>query len=188
MARNFGAGREYIEIAPNAVFNDTIFSIAFRWRLPSSGQWSLISKHQASTSQNGWGFSSNNGSPNRLQFAAKPNSGGGWTVVDGSVNAADGAWHSAVGRCNRSASGTLDIMVDGTSATQVAIGAFDHTAQVLRIGSSIDGFWADVIGDIEDFAYWSARLTGDECRAFCQGAEPGSIRPADLKVWLPLRD
>lgn len=189
MARNFGAGREYIEIAPNAVFNDTSFTVAFRWRVSASGQWEIVGKHQASTSQNGWGFQSNNGSPNRLQASYKPNVGGGGALVDASVNASDGNWHSAVGRYVRSGgSPTLDLMVDGTSATQLAIAAFDPTAQVLRIGSSIDGFWADFVGDIEDFAYWGVRLAADECRAFCQGAAPGSIRPADLKVWLPMRD
>lgn len=188
MARNFVSGGELIEIAANAIFNDTSFSVAMRWRAAAAAQWSAIGKHQASTSQNGWLFSSTGGSPNRLQFSVKPNTGGGWGVVDGSANASDGNWHSAVARCDRTSSGTLDLMVDGTSATQVASGAFDPTAQVLRIGRSIDGFWSDFIGDLEDIAFWGVRLTADEARAYCQGAAPGSIRPQSLKLWLPLGD
>lgn len=188
MARNFVSGREYIEIAPNAIFDDTSFSVAFRWRATVAAQWEVISKHQASTSQNGWGIQSNNGSPNRLQASYKANVGGGAALVDTTVNASDGNWHSAVARYVRSGTCTIDLMVDGTSATQLSISAFDPTAQVLRIGSSIDGFWADFIGDIEDFAFWGVRLTADEARAFCNGASPASIRPASLKCWLPLGD
>lgn len=188
MARSFGSGGDYIEIAPNAVFNDVAFTVAFRWRTSQVAQWEVVSKHQASTSQNGWGFQSNNGSPNRLQASYKANTGGGAALVDATVNASDGNWHSAVGRWVRSGTTTLDLMVDGTSATQLAIAAFDPTAQVLRIGKSIDGFWTNFVGEVEDFAFWNVRLTADECRAYCNGAAPGSIRPDNLKVWLPLGD
>lgn len=189
MARNFAAGGEFIEIAPDAIFNDASFSVAFRWRTATAAQWEVVSKHQASTSQNGWGIQSNGGSPNRLQASYKANTGGGAALVNTAADASDGNWHSAVARYVRSGgSPTLDLMVDGTSATQLGIGAFDPTAQVLRIGRSIDGFWADFIGDVEDFAYWNVRLTADEALAFCRGAAPGSIRPLGLKLWLPLGD
>lgn len=189
MARTFGTGGEYIEIAPNAVLDDTSFSVAFRWRTSNVAQWEIVSKHQASTSQNGWGLQSNNASPNRLQASFKANAGPGAALVDASVNASDGNWHSAVARYVRSGgSPTLDLMVDGTSATQLAIGAFNPTTQVLRLGRSVDTFWSDFVGDIEDFAFWGARLTADEALAFCRGAAPGAIRPTALKLWLPLGD
>ena len=188
MARSFGNGGDYIEIGTNTVFDDNIFTVAFRWRMTAAGQWEIVSKHQAATSFNGWGFSSNNGSPNRMHLAAKPGSGAGWSCVDATVNATDGGWHSAVGRINRTASGTIDLMVDGTSTAQTASGAFDPTGQVLRLGRSIDSFWASPVGDLEDFAFWNVRLTADEARAFCSGAAPGAIRPDNLKVWLPLGD
>lgn len=188
MARTLGSGSEYIEIAPNAVFNDLIFTIAFRWRTSVGGNWEILGKHQAVTSFNGWLFAGNAASPNRMQIGSKPGSGSGWGCVDATVNASDGNWHSAVGRINRNSSGTHDLMVDGTSTAQTASGAFDPTAHVIRVGRSLDGFWADYQGDIEDIAYWNVRLTEDECKAYCKGVAPGSIRPESLRVWLPLRD
>lgn len=135
MARNFGSGGEYIEIAANAIFDSTFGSVAFRWRAAVTGGWEVAGRHQAATSFNGWGFSIT-GSPNRMQFYAKTSSGpsSAFGVVDASVNATDGNWHSAVGRYNRGSGGTGDLMVDGTSTAQATgVAAWNPTGQVIRI-------------------------------------------------------
>lgn len=180
--------REYLEIAASTDLDDTSLTVALRFRSTSATQWELAGRHQALTSFNGWNFSNALGSPNRIQFTAKGSSGGGSSCVDASANAVDGNWHHVVGRAVRTAGGTLDIMVDGTSATQTTgVGAWSPVGQVLRIGRSIDTFWADFIGEVADFAQWGARLTADEAAAYCKGVQPGQIRPGSLKLWMPLR-
>lgn len=187
MSLSFAAS-EYIEYPTNAIFNDTSFSVAFRWKSSTGGQWEILGKHQAATSFNGFNFNTNGASPNRMQASAKAGSGSGFGCSDATVNASDGNWHNAVGRFVRSASGTIDLMVDGTSATQSSGNpAWDPTGQVLRLARSVDGFWTDYVGEIADLAWWNVRLTADEARAFCQGCSPGAIRPGALKLWLPFR-
>lgn len=187
MARNFASGGEHIEIASNALFDDISATVAFRWRTSTGGAWEVAMRHQAATSYNGWGFSATGGSPNRIQFYGKDNNSTEFNIVDTVASASDGNWHSAVGRYTRSAGGTGDLMVDGVSNTQATgVAAWSPSGQVTRLGRSIDTFWTEFVGDIEDFAFWGVRLTADEARAYCNGASPGSIRPASLKLWLPL--
>lgn len=190
MARNFASGGEYIEIGSNAIFDDLSATIAFRMRTSTGGQWEVAGRHQSNTSYNGWGFSATGASPNRIQMYGKLASGSpgnAFTIGDVNANISDGNWHSVVGRYTRSSGGTGDLMVDGISNTQATgVAAWSPVGQVIRLGRSIDGFWADFIGEIEDFAFWGARLTADEARAYCNGASPGSLRPQSLKLWLPL--
>ena len=83
----------------------------------------------------------------------------------------------------------MDLMVDSASATQASGGtATSYTAgDPLRFGRTTDGFWSGFVGDVGEIGLWNGRLTEDECTAFCKGETPGSIRPAALRLWLPLR-
>lgn len=189
MARRFGPGRDYIEIATTPIIEDAIFSVGFRFRSFNRANVELAGKHQANTSYNGWGINLQGGTPNYLSVFAKPGSGL-WSIQDSSglanVDASDGNWHSALCRFNRAS--LIEGMIDGVSIGSGATSAWSTASNPLRIGNSLDGFFADSLIDMEDFAYWTGRLSDDEARAFCRGAAPGSIRPASLSIWFPMRD
>lgn len=186
MARTFG-GSDYIDIASDVLLNGPIYTVAFWMKTSTGGQWEVVSRHDAFQSQNGFGFSGSGGAPNRMQFYQKTGSTT-YATADASANISDGNWHSVVGRGNRNAGGAIDLMVDGISATPASnTSAGSYNSVPMRIGRSTDTFWANFTGDLGDFAYWNARLSDEECAAFCKGETPGSIRPGALLLWLPMR-
>lgn len=129
--------------------------------------------------------------------------GGNWqfilngiSVHDSGIAAALGQWvHVAVVRSN-SANGSMAatrtyILIDGvlgspnpnatpnTPTTACAIGARPNDGTGTSFAEFLDGA-------VAEFGVWEAALSQTEIQALAAGAVPSQVRPASLKVYLPL--
>lgn len=80
------------------------------------------------------------------------------------------------------------IYVDGvpqaTNTTSINVGTLDRTTIGMRVAASAAGlFWP---GRIAEFAVWNATLTDAEIASLAAGAKPIRVRPASLRVYVPL--
>jgi Concanavalin A-like lectin/glucanases superfamily len=101
------------------------------------------------------------------------------------------AWHHIAVTFNAGSSGNVPIVyIDGAAVSITTDQAFTGTGSAQTTGSYYIGNRADGTrnwdGKLSDFAYWNVILTASQVKSLAQGASPMLIRPAALKIFLPL--
>ena len=80
------------------------------------------------------------------------------TLTGPTVN--DGAWHHVA--LTYTSGGTTTLFVDGSSVQSGNAPSFTTSTQALRIGESIDTFWGNFQGSLDDVRIWNRILSSSE--------------------------
>ena len=152
----FDGTGDYIEISDDSSLNSTTGTVSFWINTTSNGGSTaelLIGKTDSSASKNGWNVTNDGGN---LSFQIKDGASGNVVIVSTSaIN--NGAWrHIAV---VYESGGTSKVYVDGSEeASSASTPTFTVSSNNLRIGKSLDTFWEDFDGSMDDVRIWNRKL------------------------------
>jgi hypothetical protein len=99
-------------------------------------------------------------------------------------NVTDGNWHHVAVTYDQSASGTVEVFVDGASVGSQANTAASSwpATQEIELGRSHDTYWQEFNGQMDDFRIYNRVLTSTEITAISTPATSDSVLDSTLKV------
>lgn len=166
-----------VVVPSDTAYDLTDFTISM-W-IKTDGNWgtdgsgggdyaSVMGRHDSSSSYNGFNLTqrpSTDGSPGKLEARAKAASGGA-TLNAGTANGfADDTWHHVVVVSSTVAWSYTSIYVNGVWEGGGSVtGAWSFNSQDIRIGDSLDGWWEEWQGSIDDLRIYNRNLTQNEIR------------------------
>lgn len=150
-----GSSSSYLEIPSHSAYDLTTGSVAF-WFKTSTGTGMLFGRHDAASSFNGVNLFVGGTGAVSLQIKSA-------TLQTGVSTAAgfnNGSWHLVVLNFSQANGGTNRIYVDGISAASFTNSfAWNFNNQVIRVSRSLDSFWSNFSGEIDELAIFPAQLT-----------------------------
>jgi hypothetical protein len=151
-------------------------SAAFKFRTTQvTANTSLAQQADAVASFRGFTIVLNN-SAGKLLMDCK-NASGSVGVATGTATVNDGAWHTCSFNLNYGAGTTQRLYVDGVLDLSITVsGIWGGTPNGMRLGRSLDTFWAAFIGDVAECGAWGVELTAEEHASLAKGFSPSSVR------------
>ena len=156
---SFDGEDDYVEIPDSTILRNQIGTIEFWVKIstaPTGNGYSLLSKHDATASRNGWNFVHGN---SELSVVLKNTDA---TRLNTNVNLIDSKWHHVALVYDVSGSNESILYIDGDSITSATSPAVSITDEPIRIGESIDTWWEDFNGQIDEIRIWDHKRTNQE--------------------------
>ncbi len=178
-AREFNGSNQYLNIASSHGVPITIAAWIYADSTASAMAVGSVTSGSLTRCQLGLGTG---GLPN----ATTVNTGGTSASAQGASGISAGTWYHLVGTFTSSTDRKvfLDGVQQAANTTSITLGTVNRTTIGMRVASNAVGLFWD--GRIAEFAVWNATLSDAEIASLAAGAKPIRVRPASLRVYVPL--
>jgi hypothetical protein len=191
-ALSFNGVNDYVNIPNPTGLNSTTGTVCF-W-MKTNGIWGtdgaspsdhgfIIGRHDATGSYNGF-YIVQNPTTGNIEYAVK-NASNGVDFKGGTSNLKNNSWHFVTFVYSKTSGGTNRLYIDGVeevSGTNSA--AWDFNNQSLRIAQSLDSYWEEWQGSLDEVRIYNRTLTVSEIQDL-YNATKLRLDLADLRfVWI----
>ena len=159
---SFGNNGGFIEVPDRTALRTPIGTIEFWMKmstLPTGNSYSIIGKHASTGSLSGWNITHGT---ETLAVQIKDGDTG-ITNMSSESNLSDDNWHHVALSFQLDGASESILYVDGVAVSTLETSPkITITNQSMRMGKSLDNFWADFPGQLEEVRFWDHVRSAEE--------------------------